>query len=243
MEFLTLKKMMFFQGMMVAGLLGLSGIAVAVQSPPAGSSSTEPGAPKIETGAILYAELSKTLDAKKAKTGDPVSALLQADVLAHGKIVAHRDSKLIGHVTEAQAHSKETPESRLGIVFEKIKLKNGQEIPLRAVMTALHPAPPPTFEPPPSGPAPPINTAGPTPGDRRGSSIAPKRPSIPSMSPSANKEVDAASRGISGASPTDIDGLSLATSGGSQAVVSLDRTVKLENGVIFELRVTGAKAQ
>jgi hypothetical protein len=233
----------FFSAICIAGLLGLSGSAIAVQSSPATSNPADSAAPKIAAGSILYAELSKTLDAKKAKAGDPVSALLQADVLAHGKIVAHRDSKLIGHVTEAQPHSKESPESRLGIVFEKIKLKNGQEIPLRAVLTALHPAPPPTFEPPPSGPAPPINMAGPTPGDRRGSSIAPKRPTNPSMAPSASKEIDAASRGISGAAPTDIDGLSLATSGGSQAVVSLDRTVKLENGVIFELRVTGAKAQ
>ena len=232
----------FFRGI-AAGLLCLSGIAVAVQSSSAGSNSADSAIPKIAPGSILYAELSKTVDAKKAKAGDPVSALLQADVLSGGKIVAHRDSKLIGRVTEALAHSKDNTESRLGIVFDKIKLKNGQEIPLNAVLTALRPAPPPTFEPPPSGPAPPINMAGPTPGDRHSGSIAPKRPSNPSMSPSANKEVDAASRGISGAAPTDIEGLSLSNSGGTQAVVSLDRTVKLENGVIFELRVTDAKTR
>jgi len=229
----------FFRGI-AAGLIGFSGMAIAAQSTP---NPADAAAPKIAPGSILYAELSKTVDAKKAKAGDPISALLQADVLSHGKIVAHRDSKLIGHVTEAQARSKDTPESRLGIVFEKIKLKNGQEIPLNAVLTALRPAPPPTFEPPPSGPAPPINMAGPTPGDRHSGSIAPKRPSNPSMSPNANKEIDAASRGISGAAPTDIEGLSLSTSGGSQAVISMDRTVKLENGVIFELRVTDAKTR
>jgi hypothetical protein len=228
-----------FQVICVAGLLGLSGIAFAVQSTP---NPADSAAPKIAPGSILYAELAKTVDAKKAKAGDPVSALLQADVLAHGKIVAHRDSKLIGRVTEAQAHSKDNPESRLGIVFDKIKLKNGQEIPLNVVLTALRPAPPPTFEPPPSGPAPPINMAGPTPGDRHSGSIAPKRPSNPSMSPSGNKE-GAASRGISGAAPTDIEGLSLSNYGGSQAVVSMDRTVKLENGVVFELRVTDAKTR
>lgn len=229
----------FFRGI-AAGLLGLSGMAIAAQSTP---NPADAAAPKIAPGSILYAELSKTVDAKKAKAGDPVSALLQADVLSGGKIVAHRDSKLIGHVTEAQARSKDTPESRLGIVFDKLKLKNGQEIPLNAILTALHPAPPPTFEPPPSGPAPPINMAGPTPGDRHSGSIAPKRPSNPSMSPNANREIDAASRGISGAAPTDIEGLSLSTSGGSQAVISMDRTVKLENGVIFELRVTDAKTR
>ena len=229
----------FFRGI-AAGLIGFSGMAIAAQSTP---NPADAAAPKIAPGSILYAELSKTVDAKKAKAGDPVSALLQADVLSGGKIVAHRDSKLMGHVTEALAHSKDNPESRLGIVFDKLKLKNGQEIPLNAILTALHPAPPPTFEPPPSGPAPPINMAGPTPGDRHSGSIAPKRPSNPSMSPNANKEIDAASRGISGAAPTDIEGLSLSTSGGSQAVISMDRTVKLENGVIFELRVTDAKTR
>jgi len=232
-----------FQAICIAGLLGLSDIAIAGQSLPATSRPADSAAPQVTAGSILYAELLKTVDAKKAKAGDPVSALLQADVLAHGKIVAHRDSRLIGHVTEAQPHSKESPESRLGIVFEKIKLKNGQEIPISAVLTALHPAPPPTFEPPPIGPGPPINTTGATPSDRHGSGMAPKRPPIPSVSPGASQEVDAASRGKLGTAPTDIDGLSLATSGGSQAVVSLDRTVKLESGVIFELRVTDAKAR
>jgi hypothetical protein len=38
--------------------------------------------------------------------------------------------------------------------------------------------------------------------------------------------------------PTDIEGLSLSTAGGTQAVVSLNRTVKLESGIVIELRVT-----
>jgi hypothetical protein len=244
MEFLTLKKMMFFQGMMVAGLLGLSGIAVAVQSPPAGSSSTESAAPKIETGAILYAELSKTLDAKKTKTGDPVTALLLADVLFHGKIVAHRDSKLIGHVTEVQAHSKETPESRLGIAFEKVILKGGQMIPFSSVLIALHPAVRLAVHDPPSGPTP----TGVAPGSQvdkhyPAPGATPKKPSDTRMDSSLGGEMDSNSRAITGSGPTDIDGLSLATSGGSQAIVSLERTVKLESGVTIELRVIGSTRQ
>ncbi|HEY2914954.1 MAG TPA: hypothetical protein VGK21_16430, partial [Candidatus Angelobacter sp.] len=57
--------------------------------------AASPQAPAgLETGSILYAELTKTVDAKKAKVGDPVSAVLTADVLAHGKIVLRHDSKL-----------------------------------------------------------------------------------------------------------------------------------------------------
>jgi hypothetical protein len=128
----------FRKAVILAGLLGLSGAAYTLQAPQTAGSGN---APALEEGSILYAELSKTVDAKKAKTGDPVNAVLLADVLSHGKVVARRDSKLVGHVTEAQPHSKEIPESRLGIVFDKLILKGGQEIPFVSVLLALAPAP------------------------------------------------------------------------------------------------------
>jgi hypothetical protein len=55
--------------------------------------------------------------------------------------------------------------------------------------------------------------------------------------------MDANSRSIARSGPTDIDGLSLATAGGTQAVVSLNRTVKLESGVVIELRITDANGK
>src|SRR5512142_2721587 len=126
----------FRKAVIVAGLLGLSSGAYAQQ---ASQAAAAPGG--LEDGSILYAELSKTVDAKKAKAGDPVTAVLLADVLSHGKIVARRDAKLVGHVTEAQPHSKDVPESRLGFVFDKVVLKGGQEIPFSAALIALRPAP------------------------------------------------------------------------------------------------------
>src|SRR5438270_169979 len=96
-----------FQAIIVATLIGMGCAASAFQAAPAQL------AVRLENGSILYAELTKTVDAKKAKAGDPVSAVLVTDVLAHGKIVVRHDAKLLGHVTEAQIHSKETPESRL----------------------------------------------------------------------------------------------------------------------------------
>src|ERR1700753_3212431 len=96
----------FFKVFMIAGLLTLGGPARPLPTPQANNFGGSP-APSIEGGAVLYAELSKTLDAKKAKVGDPVVALLLADVLSHGKIVARRDSKLIGHITEVKPFAKE----------------------------------------------------------------------------------------------------------------------------------------
>lgn len=90
-------------------------------------------------GTDLVAELNKSLNSKKAKLGDPVKATLTQDVLAHGKIVIHRGSKLLGYVTEAKARTKEDGESRLGMVFDKAMLKGGQEVDFTALVRALAP--------------------------------------------------------------------------------------------------------
>jgi hypothetical protein len=93
----------------------------------------------LSSGTALQAELTKSIDAKKAKTGDQVTAKLTQDVKANGKVVLHKGSKLVGHVTEAQARSKESAESKLGVVFDKAVLKDGQEMAFNGVIQALAP--------------------------------------------------------------------------------------------------------
>jgi len=224
-----------FQAICVAGLLGFSGIAIAVQSSPSVSSSTDSAGPKIAAGSILYAELTKTIDAKKAKAGDPVNAVLLSDVLAHGKIVVRHDAKLLGHVTEAQVHSKEVPESRLGIVFDKVITKDG-EIPFQSLLLAIRPAERPVVEVP-NAPSPPGNSAQ-EPMQRQYPS--PQGSNVPHRAnPSLGDQMKSRDREIAPTGQTDIDGLSLSSpSGAAQAIVSTQRTVKLEGGVRIELRVT-----
>ena len=91
------------------------------------------------TGTDVVAELSKSVNVKKVKLGDPVKATVTQDVLAQGKIVIRRGSKLVGHVTEAKVRSKEDEESRLGVVFDKALLKGGGEIDFTAAVRALAP--------------------------------------------------------------------------------------------------------
>src|SRR5947209_6966939 len=140
-----------FKIILIAGLLGFGCAASAFQAAPA-----QP-AVRLENGSILYAELTKTVDAKKAKVGDPVAAVLVADILAHGKIVVRHDTKLLGHITEAQVHSKDTPESRLGIVFDKVITKDG-EVPFESKLLAIRPAERLAFDVP-QGPSPMSNSA------------------------------------------------------------------------------------
>jgi hypothetical protein len=87
--------------------------------------------------AILQTELTKTVDAKNAKPGDEVTARLTQDVLAKGKVILPRGSKVIGHVSEAQAHSKEHPESKLVVVFDRIAVKGGQETARGFIVAAV----------------------------------------------------------------------------------------------------------
>ena len=223
---------------MLVGLIGLGSISPAQQP----QTTTGPAAPPtavLENGSILYAEISKTVDAKKAKVGDQVTAQLLADVIGHGKIVLRRDSKLIGHVTEVQARSQENQESRLGIVFEKAMIKGGQEIPFRSVLLALRPAPRITFDVP-SAPAPPVANPAADPAQERHYPV-PKSSSNPQMNPTMRTKANERDEELTGMGETDIEGLSLASgNNGGQAIVSLKRTVKLESGVRIELRVMGA---
>ncbi len=93
----------------------------------------------LSSGTTLQAELTKSIDAKKAKQGDEVTAKLTQDVKSSGQVVLHKGTKLVGHVTEAQAKSKESGESKLGIAFDKAVLKGGEEMAFTGVIQALAP--------------------------------------------------------------------------------------------------------
>ena len=101
--------------------------------------STNSAAAALDSGTNIQAELTKSLDAKKAKAGDEVTAKVTEDVKSNGQVVIHKGSKLVGHVTEVKARSKEDSESRLGLAFDRAVLKNGEQVALGAAVQALAP--------------------------------------------------------------------------------------------------------
>src|SRR5260370_20528704 len=103
------------------------------------SASTNSVASALGSGTNIQAELTKSLDAKKAKAGDEVTAKVTQDVRSNGQVVIHKGSKLVGHVTEVKARSKEDSESRLGLAFDRAVLKNGEQVVLGAAVQALAP--------------------------------------------------------------------------------------------------------
>ncbi len=89
----------------------------------------------------MNATLSKTIDAKKAKSGDEIEAKVLQDVRSAGRVVIPKGSKLVGHVTEAQPRTKEQKHSELAVIFDRAVLKGGQTIPLHGYVVALAAAP------------------------------------------------------------------------------------------------------
>jgi hypothetical protein len=85
----------------------------------------------------IQATLLTAVDAKHSKPGDQVAARTTQDVKQDGHVVIHKGSKLIGHVTEAQARSKSNAESSVGVVFDNAVMKGGQQAPVHLGIQAL----------------------------------------------------------------------------------------------------------
>jgi hypothetical protein len=94
----------------------------------------------IPRGTALHADLDTSLDSKKAKAGDPVTAHVTEAVKVNGQTVIPKNAKLVGHITQATARAKGDPGSALAVVFDKIVPKKGQELPLKTVIQAMAPA-------------------------------------------------------------------------------------------------------
>jgi hypothetical protein len=120
------------------GIAMLTGWCTAQAAP-----STLDAVPQVQSansfpgGTIIPIELSKSVDARKAKVGDKIEARLPADFLAHGKIVIPRETKVFGHVTDVKAHSKDSPGSKVGIAFDNMVMKKGGEVPIQVVLQAV----------------------------------------------------------------------------------------------------------
>ncbi|HET6936620.1 MAG TPA: hypothetical protein VFI72_17385 [Candidatus Angelobacter sp.] len=114
--------------------------AAAAAPPKSGAMVVHPSS--LHAGTRLVIELSRSLNSKKLKPGDKIKAVLTQDLLLGGKIVAPVDSRLVGHITEAQPPTAEIPESRLGFVFDRIELKHHKVLEFQAVMQAAAPPAP-----------------------------------------------------------------------------------------------------
>src|SRR4029434_9997635 len=91
----------------------------------------------LAAGTAMSAQLNESVDSKKAKQGDPVTARTTEAVKSDGKVVIPKGTKLVGHVTRASARAKGDADSALAVQFNRAVLKDGHEMPLQVTIQAL----------------------------------------------------------------------------------------------------------
>ena len=91
----------------------------------------------IAPGTLIWAEFTKSLDARRNRVGDPVEAKTSVDLLVRGKIILPRNTKVLGHVTAVKPRTKDSPESFIAITLDHFILRNGQEVAVSMAVQAL----------------------------------------------------------------------------------------------------------
>jgi len=84
-------------------------------------------------------ELEGKLNTKTAKVGDQVVLKTMEKVQTSDGTVIPKGTRLVGHVTDVQAYSKERGASQLGIAFDRAELKNGQDIAVHTLIRGVSP--------------------------------------------------------------------------------------------------------
>jgi len=215
-----------------------------------GSASSSPNTPRIAPGSVIPVQLTKTIDAKKVKTGDEIVAKVTQDMKTNtGEVLVPKDTKVVGHVTEAQARSKEQKESMVGIAFDHAVMKSGDvQLPM-SIQAIVGPqnenpnAPAANNAPYPGqagspGSAPSPGGSERTPGMGGSTTPQPPESGMPSATPTATQnspQITAQTQGVIGMSHVN---LSPGASGTQGSVVSSDKNnVKLESGTLLLLKV------
>ncbi len=223
--------------------------------------ATQPGAPPTETsnqpriapGSVIPVQLTKTVDAKKVKTGDEVVAKVTMDMKTQtGQVLVPKDTKVIGHVTEAQARHKDDKESQLGIAFNQAVLNNQQvQLPMsiQAVIGPENPNENGSGNAGAQGAAPSPSSTGTTassPMGGRSPSAGPGQAEAPPANPGSNDAsqqsqskrppINAHTQGVIGLSNVTLSQGQNAQQG--SVLTSEKNNVKLESGTMLLLKVS-----
>ncbi len=96
---------------------------------------------KTEQRSTISGELQGKLDAKTAKVGEAVVLKTTEKVTTADGTVIPKGTRLIGHVTEAQAHDSAHADSQLGIAFDRAEMKNGRSLAIHSTIETVRPQP------------------------------------------------------------------------------------------------------
>jgi len=85
-------------------------------------------------------ELENRLDSKTAKPGDKVILKTREKMRTSDGTEIPKGSRLIGHVTQVEAHEKGHAESHLGLEFDRADLKGGQSMAIHSMIESVQPS-------------------------------------------------------------------------------------------------------
>lgn len=122
-------------GVALAGMLG-NPAGWAQNSGKTANGGGQPGATRSIQMVPVRATLTRSMNAKKLKVGQAVTAKLDQKVKLPNEPMLKRNTVLEGHVVSVTA-SKHHSNSKIAVTFDKVKLKAGKELPVKATVMAV----------------------------------------------------------------------------------------------------------
>lgn len=90
----------------------------------------------LESGTRLSGELQNSIDVRKAKVGDQVLLKTTQAIKSGGRTVVGKGSRLVGHITEVAQKGKDSSDSRIGILFDRLD-QGTLAMPIAATITSV----------------------------------------------------------------------------------------------------------
>ncbi len=85
-------------------------------------------------------QLQGRLDSKTAKAGDRVVVKTTEKARTADGVVIPKGSRLIGHVTNVQAHGRGNADGQMAIEFDRAELRGGQSMAIHSVIQSVSPS-------------------------------------------------------------------------------------------------------
>lgn len=103
----------------------------------------QPGVQSAQAGAAassdVQAALKTPIDSRHAKVGQEVTAVTRGDADLGGTRLP-KGTTLVGHVTDVAAKGGSNANGSVSMVFDQARLKNGNSVPVHAVLRGIAPA-------------------------------------------------------------------------------------------------------
>ena len=136
-----MKKLTLILSIVILGSLTVAA-QVSSQTNANGSANSSTGVTKegkmlkLDSASQVAAELQSSLNVEKAKVGDQVLLKTKQAIRQNGEVVVKKGATLVGRVTEVQKKTKDSAESRIGILFDTLKQGN-LTMPITATIVSV----------------------------------------------------------------------------------------------------------